>query len=98
MENYFSFYEMEEKFFIDLGELKRKYYTKSRELHPDFYTQDAEAKQEEILALAAFNNDAYEILKHDNGRMEYILRLHNALGEEGKNKLDQMFLMEMIHG
>ena len=52
---------MEEKFFIDLGELKRKYYSKSRELHPDFYTQDAEAKQEEILALAAFNNDAYEI-------------------------------------
>ena len=96
MENYFSFYEMEENFFIDLAELKRKYYTKSRELHPDFYAQDAEVKQEEILALAAFNNDAYEVLKHDNGRMEYILRLHNALGEEGKNKLDQMFLMEMM--
>lgn len=37
VKNYFLFYEMEEKFFIDLGELKRKYYSKSRELHPDFY-------------------------------------------------------------
>lgn len=96
MENYFSFYDIEEGFFIDLAELKRKYYIKSRELHPDFYAQDGEAKQEEVLALAAFNNDAYETLKHDNGRMEYILRLHKIIGEEGKNKLDQMFLMEMM--
>ncbi len=96
MEDYFSFYELEEKFFLDLAELKRRYYSKSRELHPDFYTQDGEAKQEEVLALSAYNNDAYETLKHDNGRMEYILRMHDILGEEGKNKLDQMFLMEMM--
>ena len=96
VKNYFLFYKMEEKFFIDLGELKRKYYSKSRELHPDFYSQDAEAKQEEILALAAFNNDAYETLRHDNERMEYILKQHDVIGKEGKNKLDQMLLMEMM--
>lgn len=96
MENYFSFYGLEEKFFLDLGELKRKFYAKSRELHPDYYSQESGAKQEEMLALSSYNNDAYETLKHDNGRMEYILRQHNILGEEGKNTLDQMFLMEMM--
>lgn len=96
MDNYFAFYDLEESFFLDLGELKRRYYAKSRELHPDFYTQEPVARQEEIVALSAYNNDAYETLKHDNGRMEYILRTHEIIGEEGKNKLDQMFLMEMM--
>ena len=96
MENYFSFYELEEAFFLDLGELKRKFYDKSRALHPDFHTQESESRQEEILALSAYNNDAYNTLKDENSRMEYILREHNILGEEGKNKLDQMFLMEMM--
>ena len=87
---------MDESFFPDLGELKRKFYSKSRELHPDFYTQESEAKQEEVLAMSAYNNDAYNTLKDDNARMEYILRKHDILGEEGSNKLDQMFLMEMM--
>jgi molecular chaperone HscB len=28
--------------------------------------------------------------------MEYILKQHDVIGKEGKNKLDQMFLMEMM--
>ncbi len=96
MDSYFSFYELEESFFLDLGELKRKFYTKSRELHPDFHTQESEAKQEEVLRVSAYNNDAYNTLKDDDKRMEYILRLHDILGEEGSNKLDQMFFMEMM--
>ena len=96
MKSYFSFYEIEESFFPDLGELKRKFYAMSRELHPDFYTQESEAKQEEVLAMSAYNNDAYNTLKDDDARMEYILRQNDVLGEEGSNKLDQMFLMEMM--
>lgn len=96
MDNYFSFYGLEESFFLDLADLKRKFYAKSRELHPDFYTQETEEKQEEILTLSAYNNDAYNTLKDDQTRMEYILRLHDVLGDEGNNKLDQMFLMEMM--
>ncbi len=96
VDNYFSFYELEESFFLDLTELKRKFYAKSRNLHPDFYIQESESKQEEILTLSAYNNDAYNTLKDENARMEYILRMHNILGDEGSNKLDQMFLMEMM--
>ena len=96
MESYFAFYDIEEGFFIDLSELKRKFYSKSRELHPDFYAQDNSDKQEEALTLSAYNNEASETLKHDNGRMEYILRMHGILRDEGNNKLDQIFLMEMM--
>ena len=96
MDNYFSFYDLEESFFLDLADLKRRFYAKSRTLHPDFYTQESEAKQEEVLTLSAYNNTAYNTLKDDNARMEYILREYKILGEEGSNKLDQMFLMEMM--
>jgi len=96
VDTYFSFYDLEEGFFIDLSELKRKFFAKSRELHPDFYAQESQEKQEEILVLAAYNNDAYNTLKDENARMEYLLRQHDILGEEGQNKLDQMFLMEMM--
>ena len=94
--NYFSFFDIKESFFIDLSDLKKRYYQKSRELHPDFHTSDQDANQEEILRLSAYNNDAYNTLKDENDRMEYILRLHDKLGDEGSNKLDQDFLMEMM--
>lgn len=96
MKNYFSFYDLPVSFTLNEGVLKKKFYQKSRALHPDYYTHESEVKQEEILKQSAYNNDAYNTLKDKNKRIEYILRMYEVLKEEGNNKLDQMFLMEMM--
>lgn len=94
--NYFEFYGLEEKFFIDEAELKRKFYQKSKELHPDFHTMSDPAAQMEKLQLSSVNNQAFKKLKSLEGRIDHILDLHGVKDEEGKATVPQEFLMEMM--
>lgn len=96
MSNYFEFYNIPISFIPDEAQLQRTFYLNSKKYHPDFFTQDSEEKQIEILELSSLNNKAYNVLKHFDKRMKYILELKGALGEEGKNSIPQDFLMEMM--
>ncbi len=68
----------------------------SKKYHPDFYTLESEEKQEEVLELSTLNNEAYKILSDFDKRMKYLLELKGVLAEEGKNKIPQDFLMDMM--
>jgi molecular chaperone HscB len=81
---------------VDKKALKKKFYELSRKFHPDFYTLEGEAKQAEILELSSLNNEAYKVLTNFDKRMKYVLDLKEVIAEEGKNKLPQAFLMEMM--
>ncbi|MCR9290573.1 Fe-S protein assembly co-chaperone HscB [bacterium] len=94
--NYFKFYNIPLSFNIDKGALKRTFYANSKKYHPDFFTLDSEEKQAEILELSTLNNEAYKTLNDFDKRLKYILELKGVLEEEGKNKLPQSFLMEMM--
>jgi len=94
--NYFEFYKIPMSFKVDNVTLKRRFYELSKKYHPDFYTLESEEKQTEILRLSTLNNEAYQTLHHTDRRMKYILTLHDALAEEGQNKLPPDFLMEMM--
>jgi len=94
MENYFEFYEIEEKFFLDEKGLKQLYFQKSKDNHPDLFIGD-DKKYEEALELTSLNNAAYNGLKKLDSRIAYLLKLKGILGESG-NKLPQSFLMEMM--
>ena len=96
MMNYFEFYGIEEKFFIDEGELKQQFYRKSKELHPDFHTMSDPADQMEKLQMSSVNNQAFKKLKSLEGRMDHILEIHDLKDEEGKASVPQDFLMEMM--
>ena len=94
--NYFELYDIPVSFKVDKKALKKKFYELSRKFHPDFYTLEGEAKQAEILELSSLNNEAYKVLKDFNKRMKYVLDLKKIIAEEGKNKIPQAFLMEMM--
>lgn len=94
--NYFEFFDIPVAFKIDEAELKRRFYENSKKYHPDFYTLESDEKQAEILELSTLNNEAYQTLSDFDRRLKYILELKNALAEEGKNKVPQDFLMEMM--
>ncbi len=92
--DYFSFYGLEEKFYIDPTELKNLFLEKSKLYHPDFYIGDAES-QNIAISSSAYNNLAYKTLGSDISRASYLLNLKT--GQEEKSvQLPQAFLMEMM--
>lgn len=76
--------------------MKRIFYANSKKYHPDFYTLENAEKQAEILELSTLNNEAYKTLFDFDKRMKYVLDLKGVLGEEGKNKVPNDFLMDMM--
>jgi len=94
--NYFEFFELPVAFCLNEADLKQRFYRNSKKFHPDYYTLHSEEKQDEILELSTLNNQAYRTLSDFDLRMKYVLELKNALADEGKNKLPQEFLMEMM--
>ena len=94
--DYFNFFDIPVSFLLDEAELKRAFYKNSKKYHPDFYTLESEEKQMEVLELSTINNQGYKTLLDFDKRMKYILEQKGALAEEGKNKLPQDFLMEMM--
>jgi molecular chaperone HscB len=94
MDNFFSFYNIKELFFIDEVKLKQDYLRLSKAYHPDFYLDDDE-KYSEALHVSSINNKAYKQLKTLDGRVAHILR-ENGLLETQENKLSQDFLIQMM--
>ncbi len=94
MENYFDFYKIEERFFIDEADLKQRYLKLSKEHHPDFFV-DNPAQYQAALEITSTNNKAYKTLSKLQNRVAYILELNDVL-KESQNQISQDFLMEMM--
>lgn len=94
--NYFEFYKIPVSFFPDEEELKKIFYLNSKLYHPDFHVNEDHGKQEEILEMSTLNNNAYEVLRDLERRVEYILVLKGHISENEKYTLPQDFLMEMM--
>lgn len=96
MQDYFKFFDIPPRFFIDKKALRLQFIKNSRTYHPDFFTLDDDNKQEEVLRLSTLNNEAYKVLSDDRKRMHHLLALHEMFPEEGKAKVPQDFLIEMM--
>lgn len=94
--NYFDFYEIEEKFFIDEETLKQKFYALSKKYHPDFHASKSQEEQDKLLELSSINNQAYKALQNFNSRLEHILFNKGVLITDEKYALAPDFLMEMM--
>ena len=94
--NYFELYDLPISFNPDPQLVKQKFYQLSKKYHPDFYVNEAEAKQEEVLAMATLNNKAYQVFTNPQKLLHYILTLKNCLTEGENYALTPAFLMEMM--
>lgn len=94
--NYFEFYNIPISFKVDNAALKKIFYANSKKYHPDFHTLENTEKQDEILELSTFNNQAYKTLSDFDRRMKYVLDLKGVMAAEGENKLPQDFLMDVM--
>jgi len=96
MDNYFKFFDLEPAFGIDQDRLKKAYLKKSREYHPDYFTLASDEEKRIALEMTTKNNTAYKVLSQPSKLLEHILRLHKILGSTGEEKMDPVFLMEMM--
>ena len=96
MQDYFQFYNIDRKFQIDKSALRKQYILNNKKYHPDYHTLESEDSQDEVLRLSTLNNEAYKVLTDDRKRIMHVLRLENAMPEEGKAQVPQAFLMEMM--
>jgi molecular chaperone HscB len=88
--DYFSFFGLPRKLFIDTPVLEREFYTLSRKLHPDLYARAPKQEQEWSLEQSSLLNDAYRTLKDPIKRTHYLLRLEGvALEEQSKSATEK---------
>ena len=94
--NYFSLFELDVKFDMNVSELTKKYYALTKAHHPDHHTLKSEDLKFEALQKTTQINEGYKILKQKETRYKHILELSGIIFEEGKESVPQEFLFEMM--
>lgn len=94
--NHFELLNLEQKYDIDLSDLKKQYLIKQSLYHPDRSNNDISLTEK--LELSMQLNEAYKILKDDYLRSEYLLQLFGQKFDEHnlKNALNKDELEEII--
>ena len=93
---YYRLFELPVRLELDGDDLRKRFLSLNRRFHPDFFTLESEDKQAEALAKSTEINRAYQVLASENDRMAYVLRWYGLLADEGQEKMDAAFLMEMM--
>lgn len=96
MKDYFKLFDFQVTFDIDEQELTNRYYSLTREHHPDNFAMSDPDKQLEAIQKTSLLNEGYKVLKNSDLRMRHVLELSGIGFEEGKEKVSQEFLMEMM--
>lgn len=93
---YYALFELPVRLLLDETLLRSRFLALNRRFHPDFFTLEPEAKQAEALAKSTEINQAYQTLNDFDRRLRYVLGHYGAIGEEGQEKMDPLFLGEMM--
>ena len=96
MQNHFQFFNLPIRFEIDEADLKQRYLANSRQFHPDFFAGQSAKAQAEALQKTTQNNEAYQILRDEDRRIQYILQIKGMLTEGERNALPPSFLSDMM--
>lgn len=84
------------QFAIDPAQLERTYLKVSRLVHPDFFGDQSKDVQAQAMRHSALLNDAYQTLKNDVRRGEYLLRLLGGKTAAADRSTKASFLAEML--
>lgn len=94
MQDYFELMGLPRAFGLDGLALRKKYLELSRLFHPDFHTTAGAEAQREAEEKSAQLNLAWNTLREEQSRLEYLIRLE-GIGER-EEALPPDFLMEMM--
>lgn len=93
-QNYFSLFNLPEKFSIDLAALDANYRKLQAEVHPDKFVTAAPVERLKSMQTATLANEAYQTLKNPTARARYLLESQGfATLEESNTAMPADFLM-----
>ena len=93
-QNYFSLFNLPEKFSIDLAALDANYRKLQAEVHPDKFVTATPAERLKSMQTATLANEAYQTLKNPTARARYMLESQGfATLEESNTAMPADFLM-----
>lgn len=83
------------RFDVDPQQLERAFFERSKELHPDRYATAPAAERVAALSKSRALNDAYQLLKREASRAEYLLALEGiTIGDN--ERIDPELVMELL--
>ena len=83
--DYFQFFGLPRKLWIDAGALEANFHKLSWKLHPDNFVRASESERELSLERSSQLNDAYRALRDPVARVEYLLEIE-GMRKEGTTK------------
>ncbi|MEI6730052.1 MAG: Fe-S protein assembly co-chaperone HscB [Pseudomonadota bacterium] len=92
--NYFSIFNLDVGFDLNLAELEKIYFSKQREFHPDRLVGKSPSERTAAISQSMSVNSAYETLKSPLKRIWHILNLEGI--EQDKIKPDNKILIEIM--
>jgi len=90
--NYFDLLEIQPSYLIDKDKLDENLFAKQIEFHPDKQRNLTDKQREIALEKSQELNSAYQILKSDFKRAQYLLKINN--NDPDNESLDMEFLEE----
>ena len=83
------------RFDVDPAQLERAFFERSKELHPDRYATAPAAERVVALTRSRALNDAYQLLKREASRAEYLLAREGiTIGDN--ERIDPALVMELL--
>ena len=94
--DYFRFFGLPRKLWIEMGDLEARFHELSWKLHPDNFVRASEAEREMSLERSSQLNDAYRVLRDPVARVEYLLELEGVRKEGEKKQQAPPELLEEV--
>jgi molecular chaperone HscB len=102
-QNYFSLFQIAERFSVDEHSLASRYRELQKETHPDRFAAGSDQQKRLAVQYSAWVNEAYETLKAPVARAHYLLSLkghafdsQQTIGNDPAFLLHQMSLREQL--
>ncbi|CAM3541893.1 hypothetical protein VA7868_02076 [Vibrio aerogenes CECT 7868] len=95
--NYFELFGLPTQYELDGSLLASQFRELQKKFHPDNFAAASEREQLVAVQKASEINDAYQTLKNEISRAEYILLIHGTdIRDEQRTMQDPEFLMEQM--
>lgn len=83
------------RFDVDARQLEAAFFERTKELHPDRYATAPAAERVAALSKSRALNDAYQVLKREVSRAEYLLAREGHVIADNE-RLDPVLVMELL--
>jgi molecular chaperone HscB len=94
--DYFRFFGLPRKLWIEMGDLEARFHELSWKLHPDNFVRAGAEEREMSLERSSQLNDAYRVLRDPVARVEYLLELEGVRKEGEKKQQAPPQLLEEV--